>query len=180
SIGIGHAMCVPLRVMPMGTGLRQTTDRARIIGVLYLDGPRRSARRSSSTLSALEAFATQAAIAIESARLYAEAEQKARIDRDLPMAAEIQRSLLAPPTHAGTTFDVAAASLPCRTIGGDFYDYLELADGAFAFALGDVSGKGPPAALLAAAAQSHFVGRQRLAATLPRRSRGSTPLCDAE
>src|SRR5262249_5936247 len=163
SIGIGHAMCVPLRVMPMGTGLRQTTDRARIIGVLYLDGPRRSARRSSSTLSALEAFATQAAIAIESARLYAEAEQKARIDRDLRMAAEIQRSLLAPPTHAGTTFDVAAASLPCRTIGGDFYDYLELADGAFAFALGDVSGKGPPAALLAAAAQSHFVAQATLA-----------------
>jgi len=115
--------------------------------------------RSSAVLSALEAFATQAALAIESARLYAEAAEKARVDRDLCLAAEIQRSLLGPPAFSAKRFDLAAAAIPCRTIGGDFYDYLELADGSLAFALGDVAGKGPPAALLAAVVQSNFVAQ---------------------
>ena len=159
AIGIRQVMCVPLRMMPIGGGPQPPSDSGRVIGVLYLDGPKRAQRRSSSTLSALEAFATQAALAIESARLYGEAEEKARIDRDLRMAAEIQRSLLPAPTYVTPTCEIAAASLPCRTIGGDFYDYLERADGAFAFALGDVSGKGAPAALLAAAAQSHFAAQ---------------------
>ncbi len=110
-------------------------------------------------VSALEAFATQAALAIESARLYAEAAEKARVDRDLCLAAEIQRSLLGPPAFSAEHFDLAAAAIPCRTIGGDFYDYLELADGSLAFALGDVAGKGPPAALLAAVVQSNFVAQ---------------------
>jgi serine phosphatase RsbU (regulator of sigma subunit) len=159
AFGIGSVVCVPLRVTAMGTGPHSAGSRTRIIGVLYLDGPSRIPKRSSSILSSLEAFATQAALAIESARLYAEAAEKARLDRDLRVAAEIQRALLAEPTYSGAICDVAAASLPCRTIGGDFYDYLERDDGAFAFALGDVAGKGPPAALLAAAAQSHFVAQ---------------------
>ncbi len=49
--------------------------------------------------------------------------------------------------------------MPCRTVGGDFFDYLALNDGRFGFALGDVAGKGPPAALLAATVQSHFVAQ---------------------
>jgi len=73
------------------------------------------------------------------------------------MAAEIQQSLQAEPLYAGPTCDLAAVSLPCRTIGGDFFDYLELDDGRLSFALGDVAGKGPPAAVLAAALQSNFV-----------------------
>jgi serine phosphatase RsbU (regulator of sigma subunit) len=46
--------------------------------------------------------------------------------------------------------------VPCRTVGGDFFDYLELGSGIFAFALGDVAGKGAPAALQAAAVQTNF------------------------
>ena len=57
---------------------------------------------------------------------------------------------------AARPVDLAATSAPCRTIGGDFFDYLDLPDGAFGFTLGDVAGKGPPAALLAAAVQSNF------------------------
>jgi len=119
--------------------------------------------RSSAVLSSLEAFATQAALAIESARLYAEAAEKARVDRELRVAADMQRSLLAPPAFSSEWCDLAAVGIPCRTIGGDFYDYLELADGSLAFALGDVAGKGPPAALLAAAVQSNFVAQASVA-----------------
>jgi len=158
-IGIGHVICVPLRVAAIATTTHTVANRARIIGVLSVDGPGPSSRKSSSALSALEAFAIQATLAIESARLYAEEAAKARIDRDLRIAADIQRALLAEPSYTGSFCNLAAASLPCRTIGGDFYDYLEVGDGAFAFVLGDVAGKGPPAALLAAAAQSHFVAQ---------------------
>jgi len=158
AVGIRHVMCVPLRV---ATRLAEASSESahRVLGVLYLDGHERSTMRSSAVLSALEAFATQAALAIESARLYAEAAEKARVDRDLCLAAEIQRSLLGAPAFSAERFDLAAAAIPCRTIGGDFYDYLELGDGSLAFALGDVAGKGPPAALLAAVVQSNFVAQ---------------------
>src|SRR5207247_1823354 len=126
----------------------------RIIGVLYLDSREPRQMLSRATQDALETFATEAAIAIESARLYGESAEKARLDHDLQIAREIQNALLPGPEHAGATFDLAAAYVACRTIGGDFFDYFDLADGRFAFSLGDVAGKGPPAALLATAVQS--------------------------
>jgi serine phosphatase RsbU (regulator of sigma subunit) len=155
AVGIRHVLCVPLRVTPMSSAPVARSER--VIGVLYLDGRERSTMLSKSTQSSLEAFATQAALAIESARLYAESDEKARIDRDLKIAAEIQRNMLPEPVFEAGTVDLAAESIPCRTIGGDFYDYLEIGERGLGFALGDVAGKGPPAALLAAAVQSNFV-----------------------
>ena len=63
------------------------------------------------------------------------------------------------PGASGAYFRAAAASLPCRSIGGDFYDYVDLPDGSFGFALGDVAGKGPPAALLSAMMQGMFAAQ---------------------
>ena len=86
AVGIRHVLCVPLKVTPMseaGSGARDM----RVIGVLYLDGREKSSMMSDATRASLEAFATQAALAIESARLYAESAEKARIDRDLRIAA---------------------------------------------------------------------------------------------
>jgi sigma-B regulation protein RsbU (phosphoserine phosphatase) len=62
-------------------------------------------------------------------------------------------------SRAGAFFTAAAASLPCRSIGGDFYDYVDLQGGALGFALGDVAGKGPPAALLSAMMQGIFAAQ---------------------
>jgi phosphoserine phosphatase RsbU/P len=158
AVGIRHVLCVPLKVTPMseaGSGARDM----RVIGVLYLDGREKSSIMSEATRASLEAFATQAALAIESARLYAESAEKARIDRDLRIAAEIQRALLPEPKYDSTTCDLAADSIPCRTVGGDFFDYIEIGDRGLGFALGDVAGKGPPAALLAAAVQTNFAAQ---------------------
>ena len=157
AIGIRHVQCVPLRVAAPSGGASAGTPQ--VIGVLYLDGRERSTMTSGATASSLEAFATQAAIAIESARLYAESAEKARTDRDLRIAADIQRALLPELSHERATCDLAAVSVPCRTVGGDFFDYLDVNDTEFGFALGDVSGKGPPAALLAAVVQSNFVAQ---------------------
>lgn len=155
AIGIRHVLCVPLRVSAYAASAADRVEEQDIIGVLYLDGRERGAMLSPATRDSLEAFATQAALAINSARLYAEAAEKAKLDRDLRVAAEIQRALLPEPQYSSATFDVAAASIPCRTVGGDFFDYVEIAEGEFGFALGDVAGKGPPAALLATAVQSN-------------------------
>jgi sigma-B regulation protein RsbU (phosphoserine phosphatase) len=156
AIGIRHVLCVPLSVNPMGAA---DSGGRHVIGVLYLDGRERSTMLSQATRSSLEAFATQAALAIDSARLYAESAEKARTDRDLRIAAEIQRALLPEPSYQSPAGALAASSIPCRTVGGDFFDYIEVADGGLGFALGDVAGKGPPAALLAAAVQSNFAAQ---------------------
>jgi sigma-B regulation protein RsbU (phosphoserine phosphatase) len=152
ALGIRHVLCTPLRVVRY---LEQSdgTDDQHLLGVLYLDSRERGHLLSPSTRAGLETVATEAASAIQSARLYREATEKARLDRELELAAEIQRALLPEAVQAGDFFEVAAASVPCRAIGGDFFDYFNLPDGRFAFVLGDVAGKGPPAALLTAMIQ---------------------------
>ena len=152
--GIRHVVCVPLRVVPPPSNAG--TSRARIIGVLYLDGSAARGIVPHATVAALETLATQAALAIESARLYDEAAKKALIERDLRLAADIQRALLPAPECEGGFFEIAAAARPSRTVGGDFYDYLVLDDGRVGFTLGDVAGKGPSAALLAVAVLNNF------------------------
>jgi len=163
AIGIRHVLCVPLSVSPMVASADQGIV-PRVIGVLYLDGRERSTILSQQTRSSLEAFATQAALAIESARLYAEAAEKARIERDLLVAAQIQQALLPTGSFETSFVDLAASSVPCRTVGGDFFDYLDLGSRGFGFGLGDVAGKGAPAALLAAAVQSNFIAQAPVSA----------------
>jgi hypothetical protein len=83
----------------------------------------------------------------------ATAEARGREQQELRTAASIQQALLPPHSHEAATCSATGSSIPCRTIGGDFFDYFELGEGCLAFALGDVAGKGPPAAILAAMAQ---------------------------
>ena len=85
---------------------------------------------------------------------------EARLQQELNIAAEIQRALLPEPRYVAPNLEVVAVSVPCRAIGGDFFDYVELRDNkGFGFALGDVAGKGPSAALLTAAIQGVFSTR---------------------
>ena len=97
--------------------------------------------------------------------IYRNALERTREQHELKTAAEIQRALLPEPKHCGEGIDVSATSLPCRAIGGDFFDYFEIPGGAFGFALGDIAGKGPPAALLAAQVQGVLAAQARLTVT---------------
>lgn len=78
------------------------------------------------------------------------------VRKDLKTAAQIQRALLPVGRISGARYEAFAESVPCRQIGGDFVDFFELPHGGFGFVLGDVAGKGPPAALLAAMLQGSF------------------------
>jgi phosphoserine phosphatase RsbU/P len=124
----------------------QTSER--IIGLLYLDSPSVLREFTAEDLNLLTVMANVAAIRIEHARL-AEIEQAERIfKRDLSQAADIQRGMLpaGAPRVAGA--DLAGYNAPCRTVGGDYYDFFTYPDGKVAMALGDVSGKGMPASLM--------------------------------
>lgn len=79
--------------------------------------------------------------------------EKVRVDRELATASAVQDMLMARTTSAGEFFEVMRASLPCRAISGDFLAYHDIPAVGFGLALGDVSGKGPPAALVAAMLQ---------------------------
>jgi serine phosphatase RsbU (regulator of sigma subunit) len=162
--GIRHVLCTPLRVVRYLDRSDGAAD-SRPIGVLYLDSHEKGPLVSAPTRAALETVAIEAASAIESTRLYREATEKILLERELQLAAEIQRALLPNARHSGPHFEVAAASLPCRAIGGDFFDYFALPDGSFGFALGDVAGKGPAAALLAAMIQGSFASHVASAAS---------------
>jgi serine phosphatase RsbU (regulator of sigma subunit) len=155
ALGIRHVLCAPLRLVQYVHEAGAAPEQRRI-GVLYLDSREKGTLLLPTTRAGIETLATEAAVAIENARLYREALEKARLDQELTIAAEIQRGLLPAGRHVGPTFEVVGNSVPCRAIGGDFFDHLELPGGQFAFTLGDVAGKGPPAALLTAGLQALF------------------------
>lgn len=105
-------------------------------------------------------------------RVRDEAENRTREEQEMRIAAEIQRALLPPRIRTGRGYAAAGASIPCRAIGGDFFEYFDLPDDRIGFALGDVAGKGPSAAILAAMVQgiftTHVDGDDGPAATLSR------------
>jgi serine phosphatase RsbU (regulator of sigma subunit) len=124
----------------------QTEDR--VIGLIYLDSPHFIHSFTNEDLNLLTVMANIAAIRIEHVRL-AEVEQAERVlSRELAQAAEIQNGLL--PTSAPNVpgLDLAGYNVPCRTVGGDYYDYIPCVDGRVSVLVGDVAGKGMPAALL--------------------------------
>jgi serine phosphatase RsbU (regulator of sigma subunit) len=146
--------CVPL-TLPKYVERAADVDDALPVGVLYLDSPVKGSPSSTEIQLGLRTLAAAAAVAIENNRLYSEIQGKARLKRDLRKAHEFQQGLLpmAPPKR--DYFSAAAEMVPCRSIGGDFFDYLDL-DGSFGFAVGDVAGKGAAAGLLGARVQEIF------------------------
>jgi serine phosphatase RsbU (regulator of sigma subunit)/pSer/pThr/pTyr-binding forkhead associated (FHA) protein len=158
ALDIRHVVCVPLRLVRY-LDRAEAAGEERRMGVLYLDSREKGTLHTNSTRASLETLATEAAVAIENARLYRETMEKARMEQEMRIAAEIQQALLPKAGRSGTFFRAAAASLPCRSIGGDFYDYVDLSNGSLGFALGDVAGKGPPAALLSAMMQGIFAAQ---------------------
>jgi sigma-B regulation protein RsbU (phosphoserine phosphatase) len=122
----------------------------KVIGVLDLEHTRRGFftddhRRTVTTLAA------QVAIAIENARLYEEiARQERRLERDLSLARELQMRLLPQTLPKLAHLELAAKFSPARAIGGDLYDFIPYSLSRLGIVIGDVSGKGAPAAIYAA------------------------------
>jgi sigma-B regulation protein RsbU (phosphoserine phosphatase) len=124
-----------------------------IIGLIYLDSPLIVKEFTRADLNVLTVLANIAAIRIDQARL-AEIEQAEKLhSKELEHAALIQRSMLPcdiPPFPNRKDFELHASMSPAREIGGDLFDFFLLDHDHLAFAIGDVSGKGAPAALFMA------------------------------
>ncbi|MFI5180442.1 MAG: PP2C family protein-serine/threonine phosphatase [Thermoanaerobaculia bacterium] len=96
----------------------------------------------------LSLFGNQAAIALENARLHREAVEKERMEREIELAASIQKTILPDSIPAVPGLMLAGGNRPTRQVGGDYFDVFPLPDGRTAFCVADVAGKGVPAALL--------------------------------
>jgi sigma-B regulation protein RsbU (phosphoserine phosphatase) len=104
-------------------------------------------------------------------RLYRESLIKQRLEEEMNLARRIQMDLLPKMPPSGPGYAIAAHSQPSRTVGGDFYDFVPAGgDGGFGLVVADVSGKGMPAALLAAQIQavlrSEVINRRDVAETM--------------
>jgi serine phosphatase RsbU (regulator of sigma subunit) len=139
--GIRTAMCAPLWFTATGEG------RDSVIGLVYVDSLQHSHSFTEDDLRVLTALANVAAAKIENVRLLEESMEKRHMEEDMRMAAEIQNGLLPREAPLVPGWDLAGCNRPCRTVGGDYYDFA-VEDGRLLLALGDVSGKGTGAALL--------------------------------
>jgi sigma-B regulation protein RsbU (phosphoserine phosphatase) len=121
-----------------------------VIGVLDVEHTRRG-YFVEQHVRTIKTLAAQLAIALENARLYETvARQEKQMERDLVLARELQRRLLPPCCPTLANAELAAAFHPARFIGGDLYDFVPYEYDRVGVAIGDVSGKGAPAAIYAA------------------------------
>lgn len=149
---MGQMSIVGQKVHSMMAVPLQTNER--VIGLIYLDSPHLASEFTREDLNLLTVMANVAAIRIEQVRLTAIEEAERAMAKELQQAALIQQRLLpgAPPTVAG--LDIAGKTAACRTVGGDYYDFLSFPDGRIGLLVGDVAGKGMPASLLMSSLQA--------------------------
>jgi len=119
----------------------------RLIGSINV-GPKLSGNvYAQEDIDLLSTVASQAAIAIENARLHRSEIEKQKITEQLNIAQRIQQGLLPKENPRTQKLDISGISIPAQTVGGDYYDYIELPGNRLLVAVGDVSGKGMSAAL---------------------------------
>jgi serine phosphatase RsbU (regulator of sigma subunit) len=121
----------------------------RRLGVMQVDSTRHGMAFSEDDLELMTAIALQVAVVLDNAALHAEKLEEERLRNELALAREIQQGFL--PTNFAPTgedhYELFARVYPAREVSGDLYDFFPLDDGRLVFFLGDVSGKGMPAAL---------------------------------
>jgi sigma-B regulation protein RsbU (phosphoserine phosphatase) len=141
---------VSLAIIPVAT-------RQGVLGALEVWQDQGEHEFDSRMLRLLEALALQAAMVIENDRLHRTALESERLRQEVQIGSEIQQMLLlGQPPQDVPDIDVAALTIPSQRIDGDFYEFVKHHDRCLDVIVGDVMGKGIPAALLGAATKSHF------------------------
>jgi sigma-B regulation protein RsbU (phosphoserine phosphatase) len=140
-------LCVPL------------VCKGRMTGLLAVFNKKAKAGFSDDDQRLLSIIASESAQVIENARLAEKEKALLRMQEELNLAREIQGNLLPKETPRLSGYDIAGKSVPAKEVGGDYYDFLEIDSKRLAFCLGDVSGKGLPAALLMANLQAAIRGQ---------------------
>ena len=135
---IHSAMCVPL------------WNNEDIIGLIYCDRASLLEQFTEDDLRLLTLLGNLAAVKIENARLYEQAMEKARQDRELALATQIQKNFLPRTDPSFAPYEVSGSARACRHVGGDYFDYIAVDKDRLALVIADVSGVGVSASLLMA------------------------------
>jgi serine phosphatase RsbU (regulator of sigma subunit) len=122
--------------------------------LIYVDMPDIIRPFTPEDLTLLTVLANTAAIRIEHARLVEVEHMERLMAKELEQAAEIQRRLLPRESPMLPGLDISGSSVPCRSVGGDYFDYVPLPGGRLGIMVGDVAGKGMSAALLMSSLQA--------------------------
>ena len=137
-----------------------------LLGLLYLDTRATTHDFTRTRKDILEAIATQAATLLENLRMLEAEREFDLLRKELEIAAAIQRQIIPQNLPEFPFVRLDARSIPCTGVGGDFYDVIPVTNG-FAAIVGDVCGKGIPAALLGSMVQGMFHAQMTAGAALP-------------
>ena len=144
---INSLLCAPLKT------------KGKLIGVLNVFNKMSDEGFTADDQRMLSIIATQSAQVVESARLYEEEKSLKKIEEELRVASDIQSFLLPKTKPVINGFDIAGRSIPAKEVGGDYFDFITIDDNRTVVCLGDISGKGMPAAMLMANLQATLRGQ---------------------
>lgn len=128
-----------------------------LLGLLYLDSQHPAAFRGLGR-RVLDALSLEAASVLDNARMVGRERERRRMERDLAIARDIQQKLLPRTFRSYGFLEITGTNDSCQSVGGDYFDVVEIEPGRVAFVVADVTGKGLPAALLTAMLQGGFSG----------------------
>jgi len=159
--------------------------RAEPIGVLRLYSPRPK-HFSEDDISLARAVASQCAVAITNAKLYAKAIEGARIAEQMRLAGIVQRRMIPEKAPKVSALDIAATYIPCFDVGGDFYDFFQISKDQIVIAIADVIGKGIPAAIMTSSFRGALwayldsvKGRNAISRVIPKLNRMACSHCNS-
>jgi sigma-B regulation protein RsbU (phosphoserine phosphatase) len=162
-------VAIPIDKLPVIEALDATISarQGELLGILYLDSRAPSSAFSALDREVLRTLAREAATVVENARLFAASRAKARLDHEIEIASQIQQKLLPKTLPNLPNVAVAGSTIACYSVGGDCFDVIELDGNRHGFFVGDVSGKGISAALLATLLQGVFFKTATMDIPLP-------------
>ncbi len=133
--------------------------KGKMIGLLTVFNKKAEIGFTLSDQRLLGIIAAQSAQVVENARLYQEEQALIRLQEEMRLAYEIQLDLLPKSQPVLSSYQIAGKSIPAKDVGGDYFDFIPRNDSTLAFCLGDISGKGIPAALLMSNLQATLRGQ---------------------
>jgi len=128
--------------------LMPLAHRGDLNGILCLGNKLTRTSFSAEDATLLDVLSDQIAIALENIDLYQEKLEKQHIEKEISVAREIQKMLLPYQIPQGKNFEISAMNIPSKEVGGDYYDFIQLDQNHIGVAIGDISGKGIPGAML--------------------------------
>jgi len=133
--------------------------KGKMIGALTVFNKKSKKGFSSDDQRLLSIIAAQSASVIENARLLQQEQELLRLEEEYRMAKEIQLNILPKTIPSVIGYDISAINISAKDVGGDYYDFIKLSEDRIAFCLGDITGKGMPAAMLMANLQATLRGQ---------------------